>query len=92
MYSESLKRTPLKSALDARPSLWMTIVVYVTLALCFVAGVYLLYLGSRNVWRGVASASWPTVDGTIVSSEREVSRSTDWTFDDRGQDSREVPG
>lgn len=52
----------------------MSTVVYGSLAACFLFGVFLLYLGARNAWLGLASTDWPTVDGTIIGSDTEASR------------------
>lgn len=46
----------------------MDYVVGVILLLVILGGGFFLRLGLRNIWRGVASASWPRVSGTVVRS------------------------
>jgi len=47
----------------------MDYVVGVILLLVILGGGYFLRLGLRNIWRGVASASWPRVSGTVIRSQ-----------------------
>ena len=52
----------------------MTLAVSVVLALILFGGACLIYIGLRNVYRGIASEKWPSVDG-VASSTRTSSSS-----------------
>ena len=45
--------------------------VYGVLLLVIFGGGYFFLLGLRNVWRGIASASWPRTTGTVVQSSTQ---------------------
>jgi hypothetical protein len=51
--------------------------VFAVLLLVISGGGYFLCLGLRNVWRGVASASWPRTTGTVVHSEMHAGTDVD---------------
>jgi hypothetical protein len=55
----------------------MNAVVYGVLGLCFAGGLFFLGLGVRNIWRALASKSWPTTPAVIVTSTAETSKSSD---------------
>ena len=51
--------------------------VFAVLLLVILGGGALLRMGVRNMWRGIASASWPRVPGTVVQSSTGTDVSVD---------------
>lgn len=56
---------------------FMTVIVYGTLGLLVAAGVFLVGVGVRNIWRATASTEWPVAPAVVTNSGQQVSQSSD---------------
>lgn len=50
----------------------MKLAVLFGLGLFLLPGLFMVVAGSRNVWRGVASAQWPAAEGVVAESSLET--------------------
>jgi hypothetical protein len=56
---------------------FMTATVYGALGLCLALGLFLIGSGTLAIWNAIASRSWPTAPGVVVSSDRKASKNSD---------------